>query len=58
MTKDISHYSVMADTEVHGFITVDVSKTLEDALTYRDTHRLTNSEVWRKFMDGSNERVA
>lgn len=58
MTENISHYSVMADTEVHGFITVEVSKTLEGALTYRDTNRLTDSEVWAVFMDGSVNRVA
>lgn len=58
MTENISHYSVMADTEVHGFITVEVSKTLESALAYRDTHSLTNSEVWAVFMDGSVNLVA
>lgn len=57
-TKTASHYSVMGDDPIHGFITLDVSESMQDVLEYRDLHRLTDAEVWVTFTDGSSERVA
>ena len=57
-TKTISHYVVMSDTVPHGFITVDVTKRFEDALTYRTVHNLTDAEVWVIYADATSDRVA
>ena len=57
-TKTISHYVVMTETVTHGFITVDVTPRLEDALTYRTIRNLTDSEVWVIYTDADSERIA
>ena len=56
-TKTASHYTVMGDTP-NGFITLDVSDTMQDALKYRDLNRLTDAEVWVVFTDATSNRIA
>ena len=56
-TKTVSHYTVMAETATHGFITVAVTARFEDALTYRTVHSLTDAEVWAIYTDATSERV-
>jgi len=55
--KTASHYTVMGDTP-NGFITLDVSDTMQDALEYRDLNRLTDAEVWVVFTDATSDRIA
>ena len=57
-TKTASHYSVMGNDPIHGFITLDVSESMQDALEYRDIHGLTDAEVWVVFTDASSQQVA
>lgn len=57
-TKQTSHYSVMGEHPIHGFITLNVSRTLLDALEYVHVHALQAGEIWRVLMDGSVEKVA
>ena len=57
-TNTASHYTVMATDPTHGFITLDVSEEMQDALDYRDLHNLTDAEVWVTFTDNTEMRVA
>ena len=57
IAKTASHYIVMGDAP-NGFVTLDVSDTMQDALEYRDLHRLTEAEVWVVFTDATSNRIA
>lgn len=56
--KTASHYVVMAEAGVHGFVTVDVSESLQEAVEYRDLHDLTDAEIWVIYTDAGTDRVA
>jgi hypothetical protein len=55
-TRTASHYTVMGDHPTDGYITLDVSESMQDALEYRDLHGA--GTVWVVFTDGTSQELA
>ena len=54
MTSKTAEYYEVID----GPIRLDLADTLQDALDYRDLHNLRHAQVWVRFTDGTDKRVA
>lgn len=55
-TKTASHYKVVAKTPV-GWVALDVSESLQEALEYRDLNGLSEAKVLVVFTDGTDKEV-